>query len=260
MCKCLCIIGCMLIAEMPLLAQTYHLVWADEFSKKGPPDSDKWMFSPWHKLCENNDKVSFVKNGTLVLKAIKDTSKKGEKYCAGCIETRSKMDFFYGKILVRAKFTGGRGSWPAIWLKPVNPKLRGYWPKCGELDIMEHYNNDSVVYHTIHSYNRSVNKRGVPGWTAKASINLDKYNVYGMIWGRDSIIMTVNGDITFTYPRIDSMGVNEWPYDVPFFLLLNMTLNEKPGLIRDDDLPFEMKVDWVRYYEETSTGKVLKHK
>lgn len=38
-------------------------------------------------------------------------------------------------------------------------------------------------------------------------------------------------------------------FDVPFFLLLNQILGGWAGEIDDTELPVQMEVDWVRYYE-----------
>src|SRR3546814_9287021 len=60
-------------------------------------------------------------------------------YATGCISTKGKFAFRYGKLEVRAWFSGGQGSWPAIWLMPQEG-VYGGWPQSGEIDVMEHLN------------------------------------------------------------------------------------------------------------------------
>lgn len=62
--------------------------------------------------------------------------------CAG-IYSLNTFKFQYGYVEVRAKFDGVQGTWPAIWMMPKNGKS---WPISGEIDIMEHLNNQSKVY------------------------------------------------------------------------------------------------------------------
>ena len=42
----------------------WKLTWQDEFDKDGAPDPEKWVFSPWHPFCRDNNFVTFVKDGT----------------------------------------------------------------------------------------------------------------------------------------------------------------------------------------------------
>ena len=61
--------------------------------------------------------------------------------------------------------------------------------------------------------------------------------------------MFINDSLTFSYPRIQEEGSVQWHFDVPFFLLLNQILGGWAGEIDDTELPVQMEVDWVRYYE-----------
>lgn len=226
-----------------------NLLWSDEFDIPGAPDPDKWVFSSWNKMCTDDRKLAFVQDGSLILRAMLNPSDTViKKYVSGCLETRGKQDFLYGKLMARVRITGGKGSWPAIWLKPVNCGVYGKWPRCGEIDILEHLNTDNLIYHTLHSHNRSIKHKDNPAWTKKSPFKLGEFNLIGMEWTEDSIKMIVNNENTFTYPRIKSMGVDQWPYDKPFFLLLNVVLGGWAGEIDDHDLPVQMEVDWVRYY------------
>lgn len=227
----------------------FHLVWHDEFDGNGL-DSTKWVFSSWHPFCTDSKSLASVKDGYLTLKAVKNPDQVDslKKYKAGCIETRSRQDFLYGKLEVCAKFKSSTGAWPAIWLKPVRPDIHKGWPTCGEIDIMEHLNDDPFVHITIHSFNRAHKIKNTPSYHSTSPVNVNEFNIYGMVWTKDSISILVNRKLVYSYPRIETMGENEWPYDVPFFLLLNQTLGGWAGKIDDLALPASMEVDWVRYY------------
>lgn len=172
------------------------------------------------------------------------------RYMAGCVETLGKKDFLYGRFEVCAKLGSVKGSWPAIWLKPTDSTTYGAWPKCGEIDIMEQLNKDTFVYHTMHTeYIKVLGHKTDPDYYTTASYNPHEFNVFGMEWTPDKIDMFINDSLTFSYPRIQEEGSVQWPFDVPFFLLLNQILGGWAGEIDDTELPVQMEVDWVRYYE-----------
>ena len=225
----------------------YKLIWSDEFDGDGKLDPHKWKFSNSNKMCRDCDLVTYKKNGVLILRAMlnPDQSDTTKKYIAGCIETKDLKTFGYGKL----EISKVQGSWPAIWLLALHPEYYGSWPKSGEIDIMEHLNNDPFVYHTIHSRNMHINNKNNPPWIKSTPVNINEFNIYGMIWTEDSITLYVNNKETFVYPRIKEMGSNQWPYNYGFYLILNQILGGWAGEINDSELPSLFEIDWVRYYK-----------
>ncbi|MCS2496622.1 family 16 glycosylhydrolase [Bacteroides fragilis] len=73
----------------------------------------------------NDTSVVWCEDGMLNLKFMKDeTDPRG--YKSGSIRTDGgKFDFTYGKVEVKAKFSSGDGSWPAIWMMPASSKYGG---------------------------------------------------------------------------------------------------------------------------------------
>lgn len=234
----------------------WKLIWQDEFNYEGQPDSTKWSFSPrntadWACYCADTEETTFVKNGNLHLRGILNTNPADTvKYNTSCIRTADKFAFKYGKIEVRAKLDKGKGSWPAIWMMPQDPQYGG-WPHSGEIDIMEHLNFDSIVYQTIHSnYVDVQEKRNDPIYAAIVPLEVDEYNTYGVEWYADRLNFYVNGQKTYTYPKIDGADDKQWPFDQEFFIILDQALGGNwVGSIDDEDLPVEMLVDWVRVFQ-----------
>ena len=238
-------------------SEKWELIWQEEFNYEGEPDPEKWSFAPrqssdWACYCADNDSTRYVKNGNLHLRGIINT-RPGDsaKYNTGCIRTTDKFSFKYGKIEVRAKLDQGKGSWPAIWMMPQDPKYGG-WPHSGEIDIMEQLNSDSIVYQTLHSnYIDVQQKKEDPLYYTTAPYKVDEFNVYGVEWYPDRLEFFVNGRKTFTYPRIINADSKQWPFDQEFFIILDQALGGSwVGSIKDEDLPMEMLVDWVRVYQE----------
>ncbi len=237
----------------------WHLVWEDDFKQDGKPDSDNWEFSgrgtpDWARYCADSPQTTFVKDGTLHLRGIVNTTENDSvPYQTGCIQTKGKFAFKYGKLEVKAKLSKGKGSWPAIWLMPQEATYGG-WPHSGEIDVMEHLNYDSIVYQTLHSnYINVQGEREHPIHSQTSPIKADDFNVFGMEWYPDRIDFFVNGEKTLTYPKMDEADWQQWPFDQQFYIILDQALGGSwVGSIKDEDLPVEMVVDWVRVYQEKS--------
>jgi beta-glucanase (GH16 family) len=232
----------------------WKLIWSDEFSVNGSPNNSNWSFSGrgtanWKCYCADDTATAFVKDGFLYLKGIvsndpTDTS----KYKTGCIQTKGKFSFKYGKLEVRAKLSQGQGSWPAIWLLGET----GAWPNNGEIDVMEHLNFDAIFYQTMHSnYIDILKNKNNPNYYTTAPFNVGAFNVFGMEWYPDIIDLFINGQKTFSYPKISNDTTNtQWPFDQSFYIILDQALGGNwPGPINNNDLPAQMIVDWVRVYQ-----------
>jgi hypothetical protein len=140
------------------------LVWADEFSTDGLPDSTKWGYDigngcpvncGWGNnelqyYTSNRQQNARVKEGHLIIEARRE--KMGDmEYSSARLVSKKKGDWTYGRIDVRAKLPVGTGVWPAIWMLPTD-WVYGGWPGSGEIDIMEHvgYIPDSI-FGTVHT-------------------------------------------------------------------------------------------------------------
>ncbi|WP_432709613.1 glycoside hydrolase family 16 protein [Pedobacter sp.] len=234
----------------------WKLIFSDEFNSKGSFDASKWTYSPrqgsaWNKYLTSSSNYVYQDGKNLVLKMDKavipgDTA----IYHSGGIQSSSKFSFLYGKVEVRAKFKIGQGSWPAIWMMPERPAAYGGWPNSGEIDIMEHVNKEEFIHNTIHN-GAVTNASGGSTATHRATYHADDYNLYGIIWSPSSIEFYVNNVHQYTYFKEAGASSAQWPFDKPFYLILNQSGGAGwPGPITDEDLPFHMQVDWVRVYKQ----------
>lgn len=235
----------------------WKLVWQDEFSISGKPDTAKWRAAPrrkpdWACYCFDDTTTAVVHNGTLLLKGIKsEAGTDTTQFQTGCIDTKGKFSFLYGKLEVRAKLPQGGGSWPAIWLMPQDNKY-GDWPRSGEIDVMEHLNFDTIFYQTLHSsYIDQLNKKDFPKYFATTAFEVGAFNVFGMEWYADRIDFFINGRKTFSYPKIkEDDTAAQWPFDQPFYIILNQALGGKwPGPVNEAHLPQQFEIDYVRVYQ-----------
>lgn len=242
----------------------WELIFEDNFNGK-TLNTEYWSYakratSDWNKHLKDTSDVVLVKEGHLILRGIKNTDATDKvPYWSGGITTKDKFSFQYGKIEVRAKFTKlGKGGWRAIWLMPQD-NSQG-WPKCGEIDIMEQLNYDNKVYQTIHSnYTWNLGIKNNPSSHKTTNINKSEYNVYGLEWYPDRLDFTVNGKITFTYPKIETDKEGQWPFDKDFYIILNEAVGGSwVGNVNDMELPFESQIDWVKVYKERTDNSSYK--
>lgn len=243
-----------------------ELVWSDEFSHDGLPDTTKWNYDlgdgcpdncgwgnnelQWYT---NDSKNVRIEDGLLIIEAHKDST--GNKaYSSAKIVSRDKGDWTYGRLEIRAKLPRGLGTWPAIWMLPTDWKYGG-WPASGEIDIMEHVGYDPGVIHgTIHTeaYNhiKQTQKEG--------KINIpdaqDEFHVYTVDWTEDKMDFYVDDRLYHTVVRNPADDYRGWPFDQRFYLIMNIAVGGNWGGAKgvDPDIwPQRMEIDYVRVYKGT---------
>lgn len=241
-----------------ITAQTKALVWSDEFDYSGLPAPEKWGYDVggdgWGNnelqyYTENRTENARVENGHLIIQAHKENYG-GNAYTSARLITKTKGDWKYGRIEVKAKLPGGRGGWPAIWMLPTD-WVYGGWPASGEIDIMEYVGYDpGVVHGTVHTdaFNHSI------GTQQGNSINIadaeSNFHVYAIEWTENKIDFFVDGTKYFTFTNQGDW--TKWPFDQRFHLILNIAVGGNWGGaqgVDDNIFPVQMEVDYVRVYQ-----------
>jgi beta-glucanase (GH16 family) len=238
----------------------WKLVWSDEFDAPGPPDPKKWGYDLGGHGWGNSELQNYtdrransrVEEGRLIIEARKETLDKNA-YTSARLVSKGKGEWQEGRIEVRAKLPGGRGSWPAIWLLAATDKLR--WPDDGEIDVMEHVGFDSGIVHaSIHTkkYNHLAGTHKTA--TTKVADCSTAFHTYSVEWSRDRMDFFVDDTKYFTYPRESGAGADTWPFDKKFYLILNLAVGGSWGGqkgVDDSIFPARMEVDYVRVYERS---------
>lgn len=238
----------------------YQLVWSDEFNNDGLPDSTKWNYEAgghgWgnHELeyyTSNDSANAIVKKGKLNITARKEV-KENRSYTSARLVTKNKAAFKYGKIEVRAKLPEGRGTWPAIWMLGTNVDKAG-WPACGEIDIMEHvgYEKDTIRG-TVHTeaYNHVKGTQKGRGVFIKDPYH--SFHDYAIEWTPEKIEFILDGQTYYQFAN-EHVTAKEWPFDQPFYLILNLAIGgDWGGKMGVDDtiFPATMQVDYVRVFQK----------
>lgn len=241
----------------------YELVWEDNFNYSGLPDTSKWRYDTegnkdgWGNkeaqyYTESNFKNAHVENGILNITAIRGDFE-GKEYTSARLV--SKADWKYGKIEVNAKLPDAFGTWSAIWMMPAGWSYKdGNWPDIGEIDIMEH------VGHELGKIHASAHSKDYQWQTQTQQTNTilipnvnTEFHTYILEWTPEKLMAFVDDSLYFEYEN-EGLGETKWPYDKPFYLILNLAVGGAWGSMKGIDeeaYPQTMEIDYVRVYQKS---------
>ncbi len=235
----------------------WQLVWSDEFDTPGLPDKQKWGYEVG--FMRNNEAQFYtrerqenvrVADGSLVITARKEDYQRAA-YTSASLITKDKAEWTYGRVEVRAKLPTGRGTWPAIWMLGANIDQVG-WPDCGEIDIMENVGfAPDTIYGTVHTGAYNHIKGSARGSNLSIDAPYQDFHIYAIEWLSDHIDFFVDDKKYFTFWN-ENTGTAAWPYDQPFYLIINLAIGGAWGGqqgIDDSIFPQQYWIDYVRVYQ-----------
>lgn len=244
------------------------IVWQDDFNGRSLNMNDwnyeyhepGWVNNELQKYVDSKKNI-YVKNGTLVIQAVKTVRNGQVSYTSGRVNTQNKHDFKYGRFEARLKVPKGQGFLPAFWMMPTQENLYGQWPKCGEIDIMEVLGNKTdTQYGTIHFGEPHAEHQGV--YNKFGEDFSEEFHIYACEWDPGEIRFYID-DVMF-YRTSDwftkKQGFGEVtypaPFDQPFYMILNVAVGGNWPGNPDPDMEFkenaQMVIDYVRVYQKPS--------
>ncbi len=250
-------------ADDPDFMDHYEIVWSDEFEGE-EIDDEKWLHQTGASGWGNNELQNYtdgentsVSDGILSITAEKTGSGQNlGDYSSSRIN--STESFTYGRFEIRAKMPDyrGPGLWPAIWMLGRSIQEGTSWPLCGEIDIMEYVSwNPDHVSSAIHteSNNHTIGNAVTSGHVSLPSAE-EEFHVYGLIWTYTYLEFYIDdpANVILTYNRPGDYNQANWPFDSPFYFLLNIAVGGTYGGVEgvDDDIfPAVMEIDYVRVYQ-----------
>lgn len=247
--------GLLLAAAGLAQAQNWQLVWSDEFNGSVGP---MWVFdigtgsNGWgnNELQYYRRENATIENNALVITARREDFG-GKAYTSARLKTQGLKTFKYGRIEARMKLPAFLGAWPAFWMLGANLPQVG-WPASGEIDVMEHVNDEQKVYGTIHWQDHNGQYAQYGG---NLATSVTDWHVYAVEWDPSTIRWYVDG---IKYHEVNiANGVNGTDeFQKDFFLLLNFAIGGNwPGFnVNNAALPAKMHVDYVRVYAPASGG------
>ncbi len=251
-----------------LTAGGWNLRWSDEFNVNGSPDPSKWGYEIGYirnaeqQYFTNRWENARVEGGNLVIEARRENyniqgapnsyGATTANYTSASLITLGKAAWTFGRMDIRAKLPTARGIWPAFWTLGTNYGSAG-WPRCGEIDILEHVGWDVAAAHTsIHTESRShLTKNGysVPTWITNLGSN---YDLYSIEWEPSKIVFYINNRCVAQYDN-DGTGESSWPFFRDQYLLLTLSVGGSWGGVEGVDeaaFPQKLLIDYVRVYQK----------
>lgn len=204
------------------------------------------------KLCGwgNNEEQIYTKknvilrDGYLVITATRNDS----LYESGRITTKGKVEFEYGMIEVRAKLATGNGLWPAIWMLGGDIDKKE-WPLCGEIDIMEYIGKEPhTIYTSLHTFDSFGNNANSKKTTIE---NIEEgFHVYKADWNAERISFYIDDVLVYSFDPVEKNEKN-WPFNKPFYLLLNLAIGGDFGGPEVDNtiFPKEFIIDYIKIFK-----------
>lgn len=228
------------------------LVWFDEFDGTGPINSSKWTNEVGGGGWGNQEEQIYTsstnnvvrEDGILKIKAIKESN---GSYTSARIITKDKFEFEYGRVDIRAKLPTAQGTWPALWMLGANFSEPGVgWPQCGEIDIMEQFQDKNKVKATLH-WKQADNSRAEYGEDTPNSTS-NQFHVYSIDWTSTSIRAFLDGNEYFS---MNISGADPYfPFNEKFFFIMNVAMGGTNGGTIDPNFTMDaMEVDYIRVYQ-----------
>ena len=231
------------------------LVWSDEFDGT-TLNLDNWSYElgdgcpnlcGWgnNELQEYTDDNHRLEDGMLIISAKKGSN---SNYTSTRIKTKGKQEFQYGRIEARVKVPSGAGMWPAFWALGNDIETNS-WPNCGEIDIVEYVGkNPGQIFTSVHtpsSYGNTVNSM----ITNVPNVEEDFHN-YAVEWNENFIDFFFDDTRVYTY-FVQTKNQNTWPFNKPFFFILNLAVGGNFGgpVANNIQFPREFIIDYVRVYQ-----------
>ena len=244
---------------------TQNVIFEDNFDGAAGtgPDPAKWRHDiggeGWGNAelqyyTDSTDNVAHDGHGNLVITARQGNPAGHQcwygpcEYTSGKLTTAETFTHTYGTFEARIKLPHGQGIWPAFWMLGNDFGNVG-WPYCGEIDIMENIGREpSTVHGTIHG----------PGYSGGGGIGnaytlpngerfTDDFHTFTLQWEPGALTWYVDGH-RFSHLTPADLGGNDWVFDHPFFMLVNLAVGgEWPGYPDDGtQFPQTMLIDYIK--------------
>ncbi len=257
-----------------LWAQTYHLVWADEFN--GTKLSKNWVIeetaTPY-----NNELQCYAKNnvylegGNLVLEA-KRQSRAGKKFTSGRVNTNGKVSFTHGAVRARIFLPKvSNGLWPAYWMMGSNTAA---WPKNGEIDILEGGEKHAIANGTQErAINSAIHWGENPGshqqdysvYTHNSTLT-GEWHIFTCVWDEQTVRCFMDDSATpyYTFPIARKGTAGNYLQQAMHVLFDLAVGGDFPGILDPEKITAlpektssaKMLIDYVRVYQEPGKKNV----
>lgn len=242
----------------PFDSEGYRLTFSDNFDSL---DLAIWgIGQPWGRFHGQfphqyyGDSEVFVTDGILHLQNRWDPKdfQYGDSliripYGTGLINTYHSANFTYGYFAIRSKNPSGPATWPAFWLTG-----RYNWPP--EIDIFEMYgkcsgggiHNQTMTLHfgKIENGSKSLLTKSVQLPAETDTV----FHIYSCLWEPGEVQFFTDGVL------LKTIKLNQWMeqfYMEPMYVVLNNAVDHRYlNCLKNEGLPADFQVDWIRIYQK----------
>lgn len=160
-----------------------------------------------------------------------------QPYTSGMINSAGNAEFKYGYIEFRADFPGGKGLWPALWMRSVDSSVKT------EIDLVELIGQmPNSLFQTVHSADGVVHK------VVREQVTdlTQGFHSYGVDWQQDKITFYLDGKAMGSILTPESLKV-------PMYLIANTAVGGWAGNPDGTTVwPAVTKIDYVRVWQDAS--------
>ncbi len=192
----------------------------------------------------NRPQNASIKPGKLTITALREDYS-GSLFTSARLITRGSFEMKYGHLVFHdVLLPRGAGTWPALWLWPVGQaysqgNVSGPGDKGlinGEIDILEYVGAaPNEANSSAHAY---AHYPGHGERSGQMIIDDTKPHTYTLDWTPESLAFGIDGKTYYTVKNPHT-GVADWPYDQPYFLIVNLAMGgDWGGMLKDRYPPF----------------------
>lgn len=240
------------VIERPTAAAA--LVMFDDFSgPAGAPPNPAWWGREVGGGGWGNDETQIYTDdpanaaldgsGHLVITARRD----GDRITSARLTTKDRLSFGYGRAEARLRLPRGAGLHPAFWLLGSDIDTVD-WPRSGEVDVVETIGDAQFIHNGAIGPTTDGVEYKLAGSVPIDPAFVDEFHTYWVQRAPGVVTMGVDDRTTTVFRAEDLSADQQWVFDKPFYLLLNVAVGGTWPGPADDSTPFpaSMIVDWVR--------------
>ncbi len=170
----------------------------------------------------------------------------GGKYTSGMVASYNAVSFKYGYLEGKLWFPGGKGVWPAFWM------LLTTYPASNEYDIVEIFEDPTILHRGIHYENPANTKRSNGGQTTVPDMS-QGYHYFGLKWTPAGLSYYYDGALIFT-----ASDPNQLAPDV-MYILFNLALGGivTSGIPADSQFPVRARASYIRLWQRSDPAYIL---
>ena len=189
------------------------------------------------------DENVIVADGVLRLRTERRTFEGAETpgmfaYTQGLLSSHDKFSFTHGYIEIRAKYPGGKGLWPCLWLMPQHQG----WPP--EFDIAEYYSTSRTMHRGL-AYGGLYDAKWDSTWDSETAFE-DRWHTFALEWMPGRAVWSMDG-----VPR--KVIAADYVPAVPMYVVLSNSVSSRIGPSGEPDettvFPNDFAIDYVRVWQ-----------